>query len=300
MRGPIAHHVECALTWGMWVDLRRYAAPLINRQPIHIAQMFVPRSHCTAPVQPTGSSPVALTFGTEATKIPRRLHGCANLGSGTEDKRDHIPQMSNIMTPGARVAARLETLIKDSPIASVISNPRLKDNPIVACNAAFMELTGYDEASILGRNCRFLAGPATEPWLTEAIRGGVRKHNPVLVEILNYKCNGTPFRNAVLVAPIFDEEGELEFFLGSQVEIEADTPGPNSSRRMAATLKVKSLTARQRQVLEQMATGHLNKQIAFNLGLSEQTVKMHRALLLQRLGVATTADAIRIAVEAGL
>jgi PAS domain S-box-containing protein len=204
------------------------------------------------------------------------------------------------MTFEAPITARLEMLIKDSPIASVVSNPRLKDNPIVACNEAFMALTGYDQDSIIGRNCRFLAGPATEPWLTEAIRRGVRNHNPVLVEILNYKRDGTPFRNAVLVAPIFDEAGELEFFLGSQVEIEPDAPGPNSNRRMAATLKVKSLTTRQRQVLQEMATGHLNKQIAFALGLSAQTVKMHRALLLQRLGVTTTADAIRIAVEAGL
>jgi FixJ family two-component response regulator len=69
---------------------------------------------------------------------------------------------------------------------------------------------------------------------------------------------------------------------------------------MAAVEKVKALTPRQREVLEQMATGHLNKQIAFALGLSEQTVKMHRALLMQRLGAATTADAIRVAVEAGL
>jgi PAS domain S-box-containing protein len=204
------------------------------------------------------------------------------------------------MILGESVTARLEMLIKDSPIASVISNPRLKDNPIVACNEAFVALTGYDESLILGRNCRFLAGPATEPWLTETIRSGVRKHSAVLVEIMNYKQDGTPFRNAVLVAPIFDEAGDLEFFLGSQVELEADAPGPNSNRRMAATVQVKSLTPRQRQVLEQMATGHLNKQIAFELGLSEQTVKMHRALLLQRLGVSTTADAIRIAVEAGL
>jgi PAS domain S-box-containing protein len=186
-------------------------------------------------------------------------------------------------------------LIADSPIASVISNPRLKDNPIIACNAAFLTLTGYDEDAILGRNCRFLAGPATEPWLTETIRSGVRKHSPVLVEILNYKRDGTPFRNAVLVAPIFDEAGELQYFLGSQVELEADAPGP-----MAASILVKSLTERQRQVLAHVATGHLNKQIAFDMKLSEQTVKMHRALLLQRLGVATTADAIRIAVEAGL
>lgn len=204
------------------------------------------------------------------------------------------------MEQSGNIPSRLMPLIADSPIASVISNPRLKDNPIVACNAAFVKLTGYEEDAILGRNCRFLAGPATEPWLTETIRSGVRKHSPVLVEILNYKRDGTPFRNAVLVAPIFDEAGELQYFLGSQVELEADAPGPNSSRRMAASILVKSLTLRQRQVLAHMATGHLNKQIAFAMNLSEQTVKMHRALLLQRLGVATTADAIRIAVEAGL
>ncbi len=204
------------------------------------------------------------------------------------------------MTLSGQVTERLAVLISGSPIASVISNPRLRDNPIVACNAAFIALTGYTESEILGRNCRFLAGPATEPWLTETIRSGVRKHQPVLVEILNYKRDGTAFRNAVLVAPIFDDAGVLEFFLGSQVELDADAPGPNSARRMAAVMQVKSLTPRQREVLEQMATGHLNKQIAYTLSLSEQTVKMHRALLMQRLGAATTADAIRIAVEAGL
>lgn len=198
------------------------------------------------------------------------------------------------------VSERLNGLIENSPIASVISDPRLPDNPIVACNQAFMDLTGYGEDEIVGRNCRFLSGPATEPWLTEMIRQSVSKHAPVLVEILNYKRDGSPFRNAVLVAPIFDKEGELEYFLGSQVELDADAPQPNFARRMASTTLVNSLSKRQREVLEQVATGHLNKQIAFSLGLSEQTVKMHRAALLDRLGVSTTADAIRIAIEAGL
>jgi FixJ family two-component response regulator len=63
---------------------------------------------------------------------------------------------------------------------------------------------------------------------------------------------------------------------------------------------VKALSRRQREVLAEMALGHLNRQIAFRLGVSEQTVKMHRALLMERLGAATSADAIRIAVEAGL
>lgn len=192
------------------------------------------------------------------------------------------------------------TLIAGSPIASVLSNPRIKDNPIVACNSAFVELTGYQEHEIIGRNCRFLAGPATEPWLTDTIRDGVRRHAPVLVEILNYKRDGTPFRNAVLVAPIFDEEGELEFFLGSQVELSPESPTTDANRRMAASTAVKALSKRQREVLAAMAKGHLNKQIAFSLGLCEQTVKMHRAMVMDKLGAATTADAIRIAVEAGL
>ena len=196
--------------------------------------------------------------------------------------------------------AKLNEAIMNSPIASVVSNPRVADNPIVACNQAFIELTGYSESEIVGRNCRFLAGPSTEPWLTESIRSGVRKHAPVLVEILNYKKDGTPFRNAVLVAPVFDEDGALEFFLGSQVELDASAPVPNALRRERAAQLVRTLTDRQREVLEQVATGHLNKQIAYNLGLSEQTIKMHRAALLARLGVSTTADAIRIAVEAGL
>ena len=198
------------------------------------------------------------------------------------------------------IDARLDALIANSPIASVISDPRQLNNPIVACNAAFIELTGYAEHEIIGRNCKFLAGPATEPWPTEAIRNGVERHAPVLVEILNYKRDGTPFRNAVLVAPIFDEDGELEFFLGSQVELETNAPATYEKRRLAAAVAVKALSRRQREVLAEMALGHLNKQIAHRLGLSEQTVKMHRALLMDRLGAATTADAIRIAVEAGL
>ncbi|OYY88516.1 MAG: histidine kinase [Sphingomonas sp. 28-66-16] len=191
-------------------------------------------------------------------------------------------------------------LIEQSPIASVISDPRHPDNPIVACNDSFCALTGYPREEVLGRNCRFLSGPATEPWLSEQIRTGVREHRPVLVEILNYKRDGTPFRNAVLVAPIYDERDELLYFLGSQVEIDGGAPTPLSMRRMRAAELVKTLSQRQWQVLKLASNGLLNKQIAAELGLSEKTVKMHRAILMDRLGTSTTADMIRVAVEAGL
>lgn len=191
-------------------------------------------------------------------------------------------------------------LVADSPIPSVISNPRLPDNPIVACNDPFCSLTGYPPEEVLGRNCRFLSGPATEQWLTDEIRRGVRENRPVFVEILNYKRNGQPFRNAVLVAPIFDEQDSLSYFLGSQVEIEADGMAPSSMRRIRASEMVKALSPRQGQVLKLVANGLLNKQIAVELGLAEKTVKMHRAILMKRLGLNTTADLIRLAVEACL
>tara|TARA_R110001599_G_scaffold62158_5_gene173169 strand:- start:2164 stop:2820 length:657 start_codon:yes stop_codon:yes gene_type:complete len=196
--------------------------------------------------------------------------------------------------------ASVMALIENSPIASVVSNPRLPDNPIVAVNKAFIQLTGYDSEFIIGRNCRFLAGEATEPWLTEEIRRGVQQRKSVLVEILNYKKDGTPFQNAVLVAPLFDEEGELEYFLGSQVEIDADSPSLAKARRMRAVAIVKDLSKRQREVLQYIAKGLLNKQIAYELGLSERTIKMHRSILMQRLEVPSAADMVRLAVEAGM
>jgi DNA-binding CsgD family transcriptional regulator len=49
-----------------------------------------------------------------------------------------------------------------------------------------------------------------------------------------------------------------------------------------------------------MATGLRNKQIAARLSINEKTVKMHRASMLAKLGAVTSADAVRVAVEAGL
>lgn len=194
----------------------------------------------------------------------------------------------------------VQALIENSPIASVVSDPRLPDNPLVAANDAFCALTGYDREFIIGRNCRFLSGEATEPWLTEEIKRGVREQKSVLVEILNYKKDGTPFQNAVLVAPLFDDDGELEYFLGSQVEIDSDSPSLAKARRMRAVEIVKDLSKRQREVLQYIAQGMLNKQIAYELNLSERTIKMHRSILMKRLNVPSAADMVRLAVEAGM
>lgn len=191
----------------------------------------------------------------------------------------------------------LSELIAASPIAALICDPLEPDTPIIECNAAFVALTGYSREEVLGRNCRFMRGSGTEPDLTQQIRAAIADRRPILVEILNYKKDGSPFRNAVLIAPIFDESGTLQYYLGSLMEV--DDPALGSRRGAQARTRVSALTRRQQQVLIQMAAGQLNKQIAHSLGLSERTVKMHKSALQKALGVTTSADAIRIAVEAG-
>jgi two-component system response regulator FixJ len=71
-------------------------------------------------------------------------------------------------------------------------------------------------------------------------------------------------------------------------------------REDEAGLRIASLTQREREVLAGLAQGLPNKSIAYDLGLSPRTVEIHRANLMQKLGVHSLSEALRIAFAAGL
>jgi PAS domain S-box-containing protein len=201
------------------------------------------------------------------------------------------------MTSSSQLDALIAS-IQLTTIATVVTNPRLPDNPIVAVNTAFEQLTGHLTADVVGRNCRLLRGPGTQAEASAKLRRAVADGRPAMVELLNYRRDGSSFRNAVMVAPILGDDGLPALFIGSQMEVAA--PAGGGERVRDAQARLEGLTARQREVLELMARGLLNKQIAFELGIGEKTVKMHRAALLTAIGARVSADAIRLAVEAGL
>ncbi len=63
---------------------------------------------------------------------------------------------------------------------------------------------------------------------------------------------------------------------------------------------VEKLTPREKEVLSDVIAGLLNKQIAAHLGIAEKTVKLHRGRVMQKMGVRTVADLVRIAERAGI
>ena len=182
-----------------------------------------------------------------------------------------------------------------SPLATIITDAVAPDNPVIAVNRAFVQLTGYDEGDILGANCRILAGDATAAEARAELRAAVSAGRPAFVTLTNYRKGGEAFRNAVMIAPVFDDGGRLAFFVGTQMIVDDDCP-----RHAEAEDRLAGLTPQQRRVLAAMARGRRNADIAIELGLSIKTVKMHRSALVRRLGLTTSTEAIRIAVEAGL
>jgi PAS domain S-box-containing protein len=109
--------------------------------------------------------------------------------------------------------------VRATRMPMIITNPRLPDNPVVFTNDAFCRLSGYSRAEILGRNCRFLQGPETDPATVVKIREAVRQVRPIEIDIQNHRKDGELFWNRLLLAPVYDTEGVLAYFFASQVDV---------------------------------------------------------------------------------
>jgi PAS domain S-box-containing protein len=90
----------------------------------------------------------------------------------------------------------------------------------------FEAQTGYPPEEALGRNCRFLQGPGTDPNAIQAIRDALAAETEITIDILNYRKDGTEFWNRLRIRPLFDEKGKLKYFAGAQNPIPAEEARP--------------------------------------------------------------------------
>lgn len=100
-----------------------------------------------------------------------------------------------------------------------LTDPSRPDNPIVFASEEFARTTQYGMGYTIGRNCRFLQGPRTNRHsvrrLAEACAAG-KEHSEVF---LNYRRDGSPFMNLLLIAPLMDSRGNTRYFIGAQVDV---------------------------------------------------------------------------------
>lgn len=98
-----------------------------------------------------------------------------------------------------------------------LTDPRKADNPIVLASDGFVAVTGYSRPEIFPRNCRFLQGNQTDRTAVKRLRDAIDAKHETVELLLNYKKTGEPFWNLLYVAPLYDVDGNLVYYLGGQI-----------------------------------------------------------------------------------
>ena len=117
-----------------------------------------------------------------------------------------------------------------------IADARLPARPLIYANDGFERLTGYPVGEVLGRNCRFLQGPESDPTAVAEIRAAIAEQRECIVEILNYRRDGSSFWNRLSVTPVRDESGVVTHFIGIQSDVTARREAEEGLRRAKAAL----------------------------------------------------------------
>ena len=91
--------------------------------------------------------------------------------------------------------------------------------PLVYANRTFSRLTQYVADEVLGRNCRFLQGPATDRTQVRSIARRLAAGREVHTVLLNYRKDGSPFWNEIDIAPLRDASGKVTHFVGNQADV---------------------------------------------------------------------------------
>ncbi|CAG8908875.1 unnamed protein product [Penicillium egyptiacum] len=100
-----------------------------------------------------------------------------------------------------------------------LTDPSRPDNPIIFASEGFHSSTQYGMDYVLGRNCRFLQGPKTNPDSVRRIREAVKAGRHQSELFLNYRRDGSLFMNLLQIAPLCDNRGTLRYFIGAQIDV---------------------------------------------------------------------------------
>ena len=188
----------------------------------------------------------------------------------------------------------LRAAMMHSTAAMVLSDPTLPDCPMVAVNPAFSAMTGYSPEDALGRNCRFLQGPGTDPEAAPRIRACLAAGQGCIEWVVNHRRGGEAFWNLLFISPVRDEKGALRYFFGNQLDITLGFPDWAVDVRFGRAHVVPALEAEFHAVLREAGDAAradaLQRVVAAAHRLAEITVQLTPGTLEEaRTGMALSA-----------
>jgi len=184
--------------------------------------------------------------------------------------------------------------IRGTRMAMVITDPRQTDNPIVFANQAFQTLTGYSRDEIIGRNCRFLQGPETEKATTAAIRTSIEAGVDIQVDILNYRKDGSTFWNALFLSPVRGEDGAIQFFFASQLDV---TDRVDSKRKVEDEVQIRTAALESALAAKTLLLHEVDHRVKNNLTMIGSLLRL-QARSLEDPALSRTLDSMLERVDA--
>lgn len=133
-----------------------------------------------------------------------------------------------------------ERALASSSCGVVISDMLQPGQPILYANAAFERITGYAPQEVIGRNCSFLQGDERDQAAVAEIRSAVADGRECKVILRNFRKDGEPFWNELMLSPLRDSSGRVTHFIGIQNDITGTMAATQalvaSERRLALTI----------------------------------------------------------------
>ncbi len=114
--------------------------------------------------------------------------------------------------------ALLKRSLDALPRGILITDCQQEDDPIIYVNKYFLEMSGYDESEILGKNCRFMQGKETDTESLKKLAMAMQKRESVTVQMINYRKNGAKFVNQLTISPVKNQNGDVTHCIGLEVE----------------------------------------------------------------------------------
>ena len=108
--------------------------------------------------------------------------------------------------------------IEKAEVSIVISDITRVGQPIVYVNNAFTDLTGYEKHEIIGSNCRFMQGDNTGQDDIAELRQAITERKPVETTLLNYRKDGSPFYNHLILTPVSTND-TVTHYIGFQQDV---------------------------------------------------------------------------------